>query len=256
MKKNLLLVMGAVLLACLSLSSCNSNESTGLAEVGYEGNPTTLTGRWNMVKVDDAEGSTDIPDGQFVITFLDNGYAVVNNTIHKYFLSSGNYPYQADGNRITFQFGGFVGQQYYSYEFKEGGMLLFEGDSRICFKKVKHADDFNDINYDELKYQFTRTDTLVIASHMFYDTHDTPFYLIRYAQPNLDNWFEYCGEIEGFHHTEGYEVKAIVWSGTYGGGCVMHTDMRLVNSLDRKQKQSENIPDYYWKQSQPGWAQR
>jgi hypothetical protein len=252
MNKHLILVIGVAMM--LTLMGCSSEGSTGDTFMGYEENPTTLTGRWNMVRVDDADGSTNIPDGQFVITFLDNNYAVVNNTIHKYFLSSGNYPYQADGNHITIQSGGIVGPQHYSYEFKEGGMLLFEGDSRISFKKVKHVGDFDDINYDELKYQFTNIDTLIIASYVFYDSNDNPFYLIRHVRSNPDSWYEFHGEIEGFYHTEGFEVKAVVWSGTYGGGCVMYTDMRLVNILDRKQKKSENIPDYYWKQSKPGWA--
>ena len=72
MKKNRILWIIEVLILTIGMSSCSSDESTVMdspdpetgtignaTEEEYEENPTTLTGRWNMVKVDD----TDIPQG-------------------------------------------------------------------------------------------------------------------------------------------------------------------------------------------------
>jgi hypothetical protein len=256
------------LLALLSLYSCSSSEdetveSPDIPELGtkadlseYEEHPTTLVGRWHMVKVNDADNSIEILPNKSIITFLDNGYAVIDNAAQNNLLGSGNYPYQINGNRIAFDVGGIVGDEYYNYEIKENIMLLsnaFSG-QRFCFLKVKHEGDFDDINYAELKYRHTYTDTLVIASHVFYDANDAPFYLIRSIHSNLGDWFEDHAEIEGFQHMEGYEVKAIVWTGYYGSGCVVESDQRLIKILDKQQKKSENIPDKYWKQTTPGWA--
>lgn len=257
------------LFSLVTLLSCSSSDETItedqlLPESGMKGNapefeehPTTLTGRWYMVKADEAENSVEVPQGEFVITFLDNGYAVISNALQKYLYSSGNYPYEVDGNRITFDAGGdIVGPAYYSYEISDNVMLLSDSNRQLCFsfKKVKHEGDFDDINYAELKYRHTYTDTLVIASHVFYDANDAPFYLIRSIHSNLGDWFEDHAEIEGFQHMEGYEVKAIVWTGYYGSGCVVESDQRLIKILDKQQKKSENIPDKYWKQTTPGWA--
>lgn len=256
------------LLALLSLYSCSSSEdetveSPDIPELGtkadlseYEEHPTTLVGRWHMVKVNDADNSIEILPNKSIITFLDNGYAVIDNAAQNNLLGSGNYPYQINGNRIAFDVGGIVGDEYYNYEIKENIMLLsnaFSG-QRFCFLKVKHEGDFDDINYAELKYRSISVDTFVIASHVFYSSDDTPFYLIRSIHSQSEDWYENHAVIDGFQHTEGYEVTAVLWRGFYGSGCVVESDQRLIKILDKQQKKSENIPDKYWKQTTPGWA--
>lgn len=256
MKKVLVfyLFVAAFLFSCndgKEVGDLNSPDSeTRTTGTEYEENPTSLIGRWNIVKVDD----TDIPQGTIVMTFLNNGYAVINNSIHQYIDLFGNYSYQVDGNYITFDVGGFVGNERYPYEIKEGGMLIVgpTGNSRFWLRKVKHEGYFDDINYDELKYRYTYTDTLIIASHIFYDVNDNPYYLVRSIHPNSTEWYENSGEIEGFQHEEGYEVTAVIWKGVYGTD--RYSDQRLVKILDKQYKQSENISDFHWKHSKPGWA--
>lgn len=258
MKKNRILWIIEVLILTIGMSSCSSDESTVMdspdpetgtignaTEEEYEENPTILTGRWNMVKVDD----TDIPQGSVVMTFLDNGYAVINNSIHQYINLFGNYSYQANGNYMIFYVGGLVGNARYRYEIKEGGMQIVDptGNKRFWLRKVKHEGNFDDINYAELKYRYTYTDTLIIASHMFYEINDIPCYLVRSIHSNSTEWYENSGEIEGFQHEEGYEVTAVIWKGVYGADS--YCDQRLLKILDKQQKQSENIPDCYWKRT-------
>ena len=254
MKKYNILWTITVLILTIDMSSCSSDESSFMnypetetkgnaVKVEYEENPTTLTGRWNMVKVND----TDITQGAIMMTFLDNGYAVINNSIQQYLDLFGNFSYQVDDDYITFYVGGFVGNERYRYEIKEGGMQIVDptGNNRFWLRKVKHEGAFDDINYAELKYRYTYTDTLIIASHMFYEVNDIPCYLVRSIHSNSTEWYENAGEIEGFQHEEGYEVTAVIWKGVYGADS--YCDLRLVKILDKRQKQSENLPDYCWK---------
>lgn len=256
-----------VLAVCLFTACSNNNDdmidNDSLPEVTtkghvveFEEHPTSLTGRWYMVVAVDSTQTQEIPQGDCIVTFLDNNYAVVKNKNISAFLGEGNYPYSVSQKKgLGFDVGGIVGFLYYSLEYTEDGMLHLSNDfgKSFYFRKLKHQGDYDDINYDELKYRNTYVDTLSIASHVFYEADNSPFYLLR---KNQSPWFGYHGEIEGFQHEEGYEVKAAVWFGEYGGGCVILTDARLIEILEKTHKESEDIPDYYLKQSQPGWAKK
>ena len=253
--RKLLFCMGTLLL--LSVAGCSNDE--GMDEqvqvpmpeaeddLSYDDNPTTLTGRWYMVKMVAPDSTATIAPGKVVLTILDNGYAVVKNDIKLPFLH-GNYQYYVDKerSRLGIDVGGIVGTNFYSYEFSEDGMLRIDYVNRaFYFRKLKHEGDFSDINYDELKYRYTYTDTLYIASHLYHQSNGSPFYLVCQGHSNPDAWRGYYGKIEGFDHQEGYEVKAAIWFGVIYGGCVVSQDARLVEILESRQKQSENIPEEY-----------
>ncbi len=246
----------------------------------YEELPKLLTGRWHMVKSSYGfNGQKNIAPGEVVITLLDNGLAVVDNKDYRqyHFLSSGNYPYHLFKERLTiytneqkeieqsvlsFNVGGYGGSEKYDLELTQDGILclgqnMSSDGPGYYFLKEKHDGPFADINYDELNYLHTWRDTVYIASHVFYEhtkSGYTPFYLIRHHAGPQDHWSEFHAEIMGFQHEEGYEVKAVLWHGMYGGGCLISYDHKLVEILEKQQKQSEHISDYYWGRSYPGWA--
>lgn len=250
-----LLCMSAFLL--LSVAGCSNDEGMNELvqvpmpeaedELSYDDNPTTLIGRWHMVKMVAPDSTATIAPGKVALTILDNGYAVVKDDNQRPFRQL-NYQYYVDKerSRLGFDVGGIVGTYYCTYEFSEDGMLRM--DYMKCsyyFRKLKHEGDFSDINYDELKYRYTYTDTLYIASHLYHQSNGSPFYLVCQGHSNPDAWRGYYGKIEGFDHQEGYEVKAAIWFGVIYNGCAVGQDARLVEILESQQKQSENIPEQY-----------
>ena len=190
--------MSAFLL--LSVAGCSNDEGMNELvqvpmpeaedELSYDDNPTTLIGRWHMVKMVAPDSTATIAPGKVALTILDNGYAVVKDDNQRPFRQV-NYQYYVDKerSRLGFDVGGIVGTYYCTYEFSEDGMLRM--DYMKCsyyFRKLKHEGDFSDINYDELKYRYTYTDTLYIASHLYHQSNGSPFYLVCQGHSNPDAW--------------------------------------------------------------------
>lgn len=243
--RKLLLCMGAYLFLCLT--GCSNDEGENEQATTSDNNPTTLIGRWQMVKAVLPDSTAIITPGEVVLTILDNGYAVVKNNIQLPFLQ-GNYQYYVDHerSRLEFEVGGIDGINPYTYQFMDDGMLQMDNWNRsYFFRKLKHEGGYSDINYDELKYRYTYIDTLCIASHVYHQANGSPFYLICRGHSKPDAWRGYYGKIEGFNHQEGYEVKAAVWFGVIYAGCCISDDARLLEILESHQKQSENIPEEY-----------